>query len=142
MLRNISTKALRRTAVVTHLLIGLNALAAGYSFIVSPDGADIGISTAYLKDAPFDDFLVPGIVLFVVNGLLNMVAAAAVIFRWKWYPELVLMQGVLLAGWILVQMMMVRDFNLLHLACLIAALILTVTGRLLRQRERAAGPGS
>jgi hypothetical protein len=115
----------RIIAVVLMFMIGLNALAAGFSFISDPSGKGLGISLAYLDHSPFRNYFVPGLILFIVNGIMNFIAAFITIRKSKGYANLILLQGILLGGWIIVQIIMVRDFILLHFICLVvsAALI-------------------
>lgn len=57
------------------LFIGMGALAGGLPMILSPDGADIGFSTEALSTSPFDNYLIPGILLFTLIGLGNLAAS-------------------------------------------------------------------
>lgn len=107
-------KVLRIFAIVLLLLVAVNALVAGYLFITDPTGTKLQIPVSMLKHSPFIDFLVPGIVLFVVNGIFNLVAATFTLFQWKHFPFLIVLQGLLLTGWIFVQVIMLSDFNFLH----------------------------
>jgi hypothetical protein len=124
-----SLKRLRIIAIVLLFIIGLNALAAGYSFMAEPSGKDIGISTDYLKSSPFKNFFIPGLILFVVNGVLSIIAAICAIRKTKAYPQLIFLQGFILGGWILVQIIMVRDFNWMHFVCLLSALAFLFIGK-------------
>jgi hypothetical protein len=65
MKRQSNYNGLRITAIVLLFIGSLNALAAGYSFIVEPSGKDLGIITGYLwQSAPFKDYFIPGLILF------------------------------------------------------------------------------
>ncbi|MBL7882921.1 MAG: hypothetical protein JNL69_02555, partial [Bacteroidia bacterium] len=57
------------------VLTAINAAVAGVLFIIDPSGQKMGMSISYIKDSPFKSFLIPGIVLLIVNGLLNFIAA-------------------------------------------------------------------
>jgi hypothetical protein len=101
-------KVLRITAIVFLFITSLNALAAGYSFMVEPSGEGLGITTDYLKpSAPFTNYFIPGIILFSLNGVL--------------------------CGVIAVQLTMVRSFHPLHLIISLIGPILIVIGYSLRQ---------
>jgi hypothetical protein len=108
-------KAIRITLVIVLALVSVNALLAGYSFMSDPGGNGLGISTERLKYSPFRDYFIPGLVLFVANGLFNCAAAFMVVFKHKHYPLAVFIQGIILSGWIIVQIMFLREFNFLHL---------------------------
>lgn len=108
-------KGLRITAIVLLFIVSLNALAAGYSFITEPSGNGLGITTDYLRSsAPFHDYFIPGVVLFIAIGVFSSVVAVWAILQQRKYPLLLLMQGCIIVGWIAVQLMMVTTFYPLH----------------------------
>lgn len=107
-------KTIRITTVILLLLVAINAVIAGYLFIIDPSGSKLKIPLSVLEYSPFKDFLIPGIILFTVNGIFNFVAATLTIFKWKNYPALIVWQGIILIGWIVIQVIMLREFNLLH----------------------------
>ena len=108
-------KNIRILSIVFLLIVAVNALMAGYSFIVQPDGRGLGVPLSMLRHSPFTDFFLPGLVLFIVNGVMNLVVAGVVLWgkRSRRYLLMVL-QGILLTGWIVVQVHMLREFNFLH----------------------------
>lgn len=50
-------------------VVAFGALIAGAMFILEPSGRLLQAEPALLKNSPFRDFLVPGIILFTVNGV-------------------------------------------------------------------------
>jgi len=83
-----------RILLITLLLItSINALISGFLFIVDPTGKLIGMTTDYLKASPFTSFLIPGIVLFTVNGIMNLVAGVALIKRKPYASYLTIFTG-------------------------------------------------
>lgn len=121
-------KAIRITAIILLVIVSINALVAGYLFIIDPSGSKMKIPVSYLQHSPFSNFLVPGIVLFLVNGILSLVAAMATILKLKIYPALIVWQGILLLGWIVAQIILLQHFNFLHLLMGTIALSLFVLG--------------
>jgi 2-hydroxy-6-oxonona-2,4-dienedioate hydrolase len=122
-------KFLRIIAIALLLIIGAGALAAGYSFILEPSGKGVGISTDYLRPtAPFGNFLIPGIVLFAVNGVLSTMIAFLTIRKVKHHPLLILMQGCVYMGWIGIQLTMVIAFHPLHAVVASIGIILILIG--------------
>lgn len=115
------------------LLTGINAIIAGLLFIIDPSGKKMGMSTSYLYHSPFSTFLIPGITLFLVNGLLNIITAITTINKYKHYPVLILLQGLFLTGWIIVQVIWVKDFNALHLTMLSIGIVLIANGIILKR---------
>ena len=51
-------------------LLGVGAVFGGGVLIVSPSGNLFGMPLSLLDKSPFPDFLIPGIILFVVLGLV------------------------------------------------------------------------
>lgn len=107
-------KPLRILACLLLLFNGTGALFGGWSLISDPTGVDIQLPLTYLEHSPFRDFLIPGIVLFSVNGIFSMVAIVWTVFRWRHYEWLIMTQGILLGGWIIIQMILLRHFYYLQ----------------------------
>lgn len=124
----------RIIAIVLLLVTGINGIVAGLLFILAPDGSMMGMSTEYLSNAPFSNYLIPGITLFVINGLMNIMAALATIKKHRKFPLLIILQGILLSGWIIIQVEMVRDFNPLHTTMLSIGLCLCLLGIVLKSK--------
>jgi len=109
-------------------IIGLSALPAGYSFMVEPSGAGIGLTTEYLQFSPFNNYWIPGFILFSVNGVMNVLALLSLLLKFKYYSQFIIFQGLLLTGWIVIQIFMVRDFNFLHFFCFGSGVWLMLAG--------------
>ncbi|MBL7931292.1 MAG: hypothetical protein JNL60_05305 [Bacteroidia bacterium] len=107
-------KTLRVVSIVMLLLLAINALAAGYSLMSDPSGEALGMSPELLRFSSFKNFFIPGLVLFTVNGVFALVTALVIIKRWPFFPFWIFCQGLLLTGWILIQVLLLRQFNFLH----------------------------
>ena len=129
-------KIVRILAICLLLLTAVNALIAGVLFVSDPSGQKMGMTTAYLDSSPFSTYLIPGWVLLIVNGLMNVVAAVASIIRWGRYPLLVILQGMLLSGWIIIQVILVKDLNVLHYTMLTIGLLLISCGIILQNHYK------
>jgi hypothetical protein len=76
----------RRPATATALVVvlfvqALGALAGGAALVAAPDGGVMNMPVSSLAGSPFPDYLVPGIVLFVVLGLGPLLTAVALLRR-------------------------------------------------------------
>ncbi len=83
--------------------IGLGGVAGGVGLVLEPGGANLGMSTEWLVDSPFSDYLIPGIVLLVINGVGSLVGAATSFFRYRHAGEIAAALGIFLMLWIVVQ---------------------------------------
>jgi hypothetical protein len=125
-------KISRVVSICLLFLTGINAIIAGILFIIDPTGKKMGMSISYLSNSPFPDFLIPGITLFVVNGLMNVIVAILSIKKYKCFPSLIILQGLVLSGWILIQVILVNDFNGLHFLMLFIGIVLMIFGLIQR----------
>ena len=71
----------RRPAAAWILLIlllvqGLGGIGGGLSLVLKPDGSVMGMPVSHLDGSPFSDYLIPGLILLLVLGVLPLVAAA------------------------------------------------------------------
>jgi len=73
-----------------YILIGLlllqviSAFGGGIAMVLKPDGSGLGIPLYILKGSPFSNFLIPGIILSIVLGVLPLIAALGLIFGKPW----------------------------------------------------------
>lgn len=117
-------RIIRIISVLLLLFTGINALVAGVLFMLDPSGKKMGMSTAYLSDSVFSTFFIPGCILFLVNGVLAVLTAVLTIAEQKYYPYFIGAQGCLLSGWIIIQVILIHDFNFLHALMLGIAMLL------------------
>lgn len=96
------------------LFNGIGALYGGWNFINEPDGSSMKMSTDWLKNSPFDNYLIPGIILFVVNGIFSLSILIALWLKYRHFALLIMMQGVILTGWILIQVLLIQTIIPLH----------------------------
>nr|WP_293836747.1 hypothetical protein [uncultured Arsenicibacter sp.] len=129
-------KAGRIIALILLFLTGINAVIAGYLFVIDPSGGQMGMSGAYLVHSPFSSYLIPGLILFFVNGVFNLVTGILTLRHYRLAPSLVFIQGILLTGWIGVQVAMVRDVNALHFIMTAIGILLMVCGWQMNTQKR------
>ena len=120
--------------LVSLLLVfnGVGAVIGGWLLITQPDGSALKLSLDLLEHTPFHDFLIPGIILFVVNGLFSLYVLKAFIQDYKSAYRLILAQGILLCGWLLVQIILIRVIHPLHFLLLGMGIALIVLGIMCR----------
>ena len=127
-------KILRIAAIILLIFLGISALFGGGAFIVDPSGSLIQMPLSHLEHSPFKNFLIPGLILFLFNGVSGIVIAILVIRKYRFYPELVVLQGIVQDVWIVVQLIMIRSVSFLHYTCFTVGTLLIITGVILRKR--------
>lgn len=97
---------MKKLAVVLGILqcfVAVMAVPAGLSLILEPDGSGIGLPTEILQTSPFRDYLIPGLFLFVFNGIFQVIGAVASFRKSKHTGMLGLGLGIILLLWIVIQ---------------------------------------
>lgn len=66
--------------------LSVGALFGGFMLLSDPSGGALKMPLSALKNSPFPDFLIPGLILFVFMGLVPLMLVYALIARpgWKW----------------------------------------------------------
>lgn len=130
----------RSLALALCLVSAVSALFGGAVFIARPDGSILGMPVSVLAHSPFHDFLVPGIVLFTVIGLGSTWAAWLQARRTGYAGVASLLAGLALAGWIIVESILLRSFVSLQIAYLLLGL--AIVGVSLAQVRRSFPQGA
>jgi hypothetical protein len=89
-----------------------------------------------LEETPFVTYLVPGIVLFAVNGLGSLAGAIASFARHRYAGEAAMALGAFLVAWILVQVYWMSGFHWLHWLYLSLGIVEAVLGWAVRRTAR------
>jgi hypothetical protein len=120
------------TQGVIQLFVGIGAAVSGLMLIVRPSGGLLQAPVEMLKGTPFPDFLIPGIILFLVNGVGQLVAAGITLRR---HPMAALVGGVFgiaLMIWVFVQVNMIGGGHILQYSYFSVGVIQTSLAFLMR----------
>lgn len=118
-----------KTLCILHFLLGIGAVFGGVAFMVDPSGELLGIPIRLLEDAPFTNYLLPGIILFYLFGILPIYLSIAIgrlsrnilfnrinIFKdkhWSWVFSLYV--GFAICIWIFIQVYIISEMHAVHL---------------------------
>ena len=127
---------LKIIAILLLLFNGIGAVYGGGNLILHPDGSSLGITVEWLRYSPFTNFLIPGIILFLVNGVFSFVVIIFILMKWPYYKTMILAVGLMLSGWILIQMIFLRTVNNLHIIMGTTGVLLMIIGLLLMEKRR------
>lgn len=115
--------------IVLLFLVSVSALVAGALLIIDRSGKLLGMTTDILSHSSFQDFLVPGILLFCFIGISTMIVAIAVIRKARFYELYILMQGCVLVGWIGIQMVLIRTIHPMQICIALIGVWFVISGR-------------
>ncbi len=100
--------AVRVLSFTTLTFLGVTALLGAVPMLMHPTGSKSLIPLSLLEHSPFHSYLIPGLVLLCCNGLLSFAVLVIAVQRRKNYGWWIAGQGVVLAGWLLVEVAMLR----------------------------------
>lgn len=118
-----------------HLFVGIGALAGGLAAITNPQGP-MGMPTEPLKNSPFSNYLIPGIILFVIIGLGNIMSALMFRFKSRYQGYISSVFSWALMIWIIVQCIILRSIVSLHVIYFIIGLIEAVLSMIILIEQR------
>lgn len=118
-----------RALLITFLfLLALGAIAGGGALIIAPDGRLLEMPLSVLEKSPFENFLIPGIILFLILGVAPILTATGLIkklnssiaeklnllkdMHWSWTFTLYIAFADIL--WIQIQMQFIKSVSWLH----------------------------
>lgn len=121
--------------------LAVNGLAGGMLMIIQTDGSLLGMEEGFLNGSPFSNYLIPGLLLMLFNGLLpacaligmltgrrNRIADRLNIFpekQWGWTFSLY--SGITTMIWIIVQQLVTSFFVLQPIISAFGLFILILT---------------
>ena len=113
------SKAARNILLFLLAFLSIGAVFGGAVLIISPDGRLFGMPLSMLENSPFSSFLLPGIILFLVLGVVPMLLVFALLrkpankwaerfnffndMHWSWTFTIYIAFAVI--GWIQIEML-------------------------------------
>ena len=117
--------------VILLLFNGAGAVYGGVNLISHPNGSSIGLPLQLLDGTPFVDYTLPGIVLLIANGALSLLTAAFVLLKTPHFKHYIVAQGVILLGWLFIQILLIKILFFLHYVMGTVGILLVMSGVLL-----------
>ena len=118
--------------------LGLGALGGGGLLIISPGGNLIGMPLSILEKSPFNSFLIPGGILFILLGIAPCLLTFALIrkpasafaeklncyhdMHWSWTYSIYM--AFILIAWIQLEMVFIQAVSWLHTFYMILAMVI------------------
>ncbi|HTJ43953.1 MAG TPA: flavodoxin domain-containing protein [Kofleriaceae bacterium] len=115
------------------LFVGVTAIGGGAMLIAAPDGSLLRAPLSVLAHSPFTSFLIPGLLLLVVIGFGNAIAAASVAGDTPHADHLAFAGGTALLVWTVVEMALLRSLEPIQLGYV--AIAIAILAMALRRHE-------
>lgn len=122
-------KVFRVLSLLIHGFVGLGAMAGGMGAMLDPL-EPMGTPASLLRNAPFETFFIPGLALFTLIGLGNVVGFIIVLRRPRLLGYVDGMTGATLMVWIIVQCIMMQLVISFHVAFFLIGLVQAFIGTL------------
>lgn len=122
------TRIPRNILLLLLAFLGIGAIFGGGVLIISPDGGLFGMPLSLLENSPFNSFLIPGIILFLVLGIFPCALIFALIkkpknelaerinffsdMHWAWTYSIYAAFALII--WIQVEMIFIRAVHWSH----------------------------
>lgn len=97
-----SKKALFYSTGTLLSLIGLSAVAVGVALIINPEGGS-GLTVELLKDSPFKDYMIPGILLLAIIGIASLAGAVLAFMKHRYTSVATMALGLAMVIWMFAQ---------------------------------------
>jgi len=122
---------MKTTLIFLASIVGVLATIIGFMMMAVPDGNMINVNVSILKNTSFQDFRLPGVILFLTVGLSNLLAFFYLFVNHKSKFNWSIIGGVLLIIWIVTQFILIETSRWIDvIAITIGALIVFVSMQL------------
>ena len=115
-------------------LVAISALLSGILMVIRPDGSLLGIPLSLLDTTPIHDYSIPGVLLSLLVGGIHGAALVLLVLNKPAKFTLSVVAGLVLTGWILIQIVLIHQINWLHLTFLGMGLLIILLGFQLKGR--------
>lgn len=105
---------MRLLLIVLVILTAFTATVSGIMLIMDPRGEGLGLTLGLLERSPFEDYLLPGILLAVIVGSSGLVALLFLLRKHRKQYTISLFHGAVLIIWLLAQVFIIQSFHWLH----------------------------
>lgn len=134
------TRTWRLWALILLFFLGLSAISGSYYLITVPTGESLQMPTGLLDSTPFQNYLIPGILLLIINGIPALIIAFLTLIKAKYYAYFIVIQGFVLVIWLTAELMININlfYPLTHITYYLIGIALIFLGLKLRNTPENA----
>ena len=130
-----STNILSLGTAALLLFVGLGAVAGGLGAILDPSGESLGVTVDLLINSPFENYLIPGIVLFSLIGLTSLLVSFLTFKQHLLSGGATIILGFIMIIWIVLQVYWIGWLTLLQPTFLVIGFAEIILGFVLHSRN-------
>ena len=134
--KDIKNKFITYTLGVLQIFIGITAVLGGFGLVSDPSGDKMHVPLELLKNSPFTSYLIPGLVLLIVNGTGNMLAGILTFFRTRYAGNLAMFFGVFLTLYMAIEVWFIGLLNFSQPLYFILGLVELILGFKLSKSDK------
>lgn len=127
----------RVVAILALLFLSVSAAVGAIPLITDPSGHALHMPLALLQHSPFHNFFLPGVILLLSNGLFAGIVLLLLLRRVPAWGLWIVLQGCVLAGWITIEVLMIRTVVWAHFVYWGLAVLLIACGWFLHRSHTA-----
>lgn len=105
-------------------IVAITSFFSGILLMLAPHGSFFQMSTSILKDSPFTTFMIPGFCLAFLVGGSNTFALIELLHKAKERYNWCIVGGIMLSGWMVVQIFLVGWNHWLQVAYLVTGIMI------------------
>jgi hypothetical protein len=91
----------------------------------------------WISQTVFTSYFIPGLVLFLANGVSSLLLFIVTFLRISRYSLGIVLQGCVLTGWIIIQVLLLNTVHMLHWVLTGMGLLLMLSGLVLNKATRS-----
>lgn len=105
-------------------IIAFTALLSGLLLVSNPDGSILSLPLSLLEGTPFRNYFLPGMMLAVTVGGINMIAVFLNMQRHAKRYNWAMAGGFVCCAWIITQIILIGSVHWLHITYLMTGLLI------------------
>ena len=107
----IINKLIRYALGILQIFIGITAVLNGFGLVSDPSGTKMNVPLELLKNSPFTNYLIPGLVLLIVIGVGHVLAGIVTFLRHSYSGNISIFFGALLALYMITEVSFIGLVN-------------------------------
>jgi len=111
MSKAVINKLIRYALGILQIFVGITAVLGGFGLVSDPSGSKMNVPLELLKNSPFTNYLIPGLVLLIVIGVGHVFAGIVTFLRHRYAGNISVFFGAFLALYLIIEVWLIGLVN-------------------------------